>query len=654
MTKSLRLFQRVGNTLASAGLLVLTGCGSGSSTPATTAMAPVVPAALAPADPVMVAPVLAATMLSGTVAAGAPMVHATVTVKDANGLTRTSAVGVDGSYSGISTAGLTAPFILQACGLVDANYTCFHSVVQQPGVANVTPLTQATVALALGSNPAAAFTTGTVPSAADLGTQAARLATALADLLARAGISGVDFATSAFAADRSGMDKVLDSVHVSTGTDGATSKSFVQVEGITGSGNAFFDKDTANGTLAAGSGADTDLKGISTVFVDGMSYAMSAPDQATCAARMTAADIFDPAFSLDLDGKVPVARSTAPAVLCQFAGMSGLLGGMVANPILRDCDFTTDVARKICTVGFNIVNGETSFEGAELAVVLRPGAAWKLLGRDSPYDIHVSAAIQRTSRVDLPAGAAATAETTYTRALSFDISAENAVSSTGIRAAKVFQRNLDGSGWEATPLVTLVLTDACIAQVQNGERARLSTGGGCGSSWLSLGDSGASDADAAAGDLLVDNFYRRGRKVKIELYADVAATGTPVVVVKRVDGIPPKFAALAGFAWIELDAASKAALTALDASAATLAATWTPNSLVSGKDATLCLAGSCQGTDRAGHDDIINGHASQALTLTSKPASAAAYKMLSLYGRNTEQLGVSTNYISCGGAPSCH
>ncbi|HAT30428.1 MAG TPA: hypothetical protein DCW29_06095 [Janthinobacterium sp.] len=83
--------------------------------------------------------------------------------------------------------------------------------MQQPGVANVTPLTNANLALALGGDPAA--------------------------LLARAGIANANFATSAFAADRAGKDKVLDSVKIGTGTDGATSKAFVQMEGIIGSGN---------------------------------------------------------------------------------------------------------------------------------------------------------------------------------------------------------------------------------------------------------------------------------------------------------------------------------------------------------------------------------------------------------------------------------
>ncbi|MFD2273151.1 hypothetical protein ACFS07_24105 [Undibacterium arcticum] len=345
-----------------------------------------------------------------------------------------------------------------------------------------------------------------------------------------------------------------------------------------------------------------------------------------------------------------VNKANAPEMICKFAGLNNLLGGMVANPILRDCDFTTDANRKVCSVGFNIVNGDASFDGAELAVVLRAGAAWKLLGRDAVYNINVGAAIQRTSRVDLPAGDAANAQTFYTRALTFDVTANDGVSSTGVRAAKIYQRNQDGSGWEATPLVTMTLSDACIAQLQPGEKkARLSIGDNCGSSWLSLGDTIDGQNAAAIGDHLIDNFYKRGRKVKVELFPNVAATGTPVVIIKRVEGVPPKYAALASFPWMEMDAEAKAALSAYDGAAASFTVSWARNRIVSGKDVSFCLAGGCQGSSRGGHEDIVNGHTSQVIAMTNKPANAAAYKAVSIYGRNSDQLGVSTNYVSCGG-----
>ena len=631
MSNKLASFLRAGASVACASSVLLSACGGGSSTP--------------------VAPVLAPASMSGTVAVGSPMLNATVSVKDANGAIRSVAAGADGSYSGLSTDGMTAPFSLQACGVVDANYTCFYSVVQQAGVANVTPLTNANVALAMGSDPAALFaqSAAAAPDAAALEAQRLKLKTALADVLAKAGIGNVDFATTAFTADRTGMDKVLDSIKISTGTDGATSKSFVQMEGIIGSGNVFLDQTAVSGTLTAGSGADVNLTGISAIFVAGLSFAISAPDQATCTSRLAAANIFDDAFSLDIDNSVLLTKASAPAMICQFATVGGVLGGAVANPVLRDCDFTTDATQKICTVGFNIVNGDASFDGAEMAVVLRPGAAWKLLGRDSPYDIHVGAAIQRSSRIDLPAGA----QTNYSRALTFDISGANASSATGVRAAKVYQRNLDGSAWEATPLVSLTLSDACIAQLQPGDKARLSVGGSdCGGSWLSLGNSGDGATSAAAGDQLIDNFYKRGRKVKVELYANVAASGTPVVLIKRVDGVPPKFAALAGFPWMEMDAASASALIAYDGKAPTFTVSWIKNAIVGGKDITFGLAGDGT-TSQAGHDDIVGGHNSVAITMNNQPAGATAYKMVSIYGRNSDQLGVSTTYISCGGAANC-
>ena len=598
----------------------------------------------------------AATTLGGTIAVGAPMLNATISVKDAQGVVVSAAVGADGSYSGLSLAGLVAPFSLQACGFIDGNYGCYYAVVGQAGTGNVTPLTNATVALALGSDPAALFAAAggaSAPSAAALDTQAAKLRSALADLLAKAGVgAGVDFATTPFDADRTGMDKVLDAVKVSTGNDGT--KTFVQVEGKLGSGNAFFDPNApGSGALSAGTDLDVDLRGISHVFVDGLSRAISESTEEKCVATMTAADIFDAAFALDMDQGVHVDKASGPAMICHFAALQGLLGGVFANPVLKDCDFASDPANKVCIAGFNIVHGDVRFEGAELAVVLRTGAAWKLLGRDSPYDIHVGAAVQRTVRVDLAAGSPDNLPQ-YTRALQFDIAGSDGTSATGVRAAKVYQRNVDGTLWEPNPLVTLVLTDACIAQVQSGDVARLGLlGSSCGASWLSLGDSGQPDA-AALGDALIDNFYKRGRKVRIDLFATVGATGTALAsIVKRVEGVPPKFAALASFPWLELDVKTRDDLKTFDGVAPTFTASWTPNPTVSAHDITFCLGGNCQGASRAAHTGVVLGRSSVVMTLEARPAGAASYKLISLYGRDHDQVGVSTNYVSCGGAASC-
>lgn len=620
-------------------VFILSACGGGGG--ATTAT-------VTPPPPVVVAP---PPTLSGTVAVGAPMLNATVTVKDANGLTVTDTVAADGSFSAIKLTGMLAPFSIQACGMVDANYVCIYSVASAAGVANVTPLTNASVALALGSDPAGMFAATAAkpaPTSAELDTQKARLKTALAGLLAKIGISNVDFTSTAFNADRTGMDKLLDSLKIRTGTDGGSNKTFVQMEGLIGSGNVFLDKDASQGSITAGAANDVDLKGISSIFVQGLSFAISASDRATCVSRLNAADIFDDSFSLKFEDHLMLNKSNAAAMICQFAQSAAILGGHVANPVLRECDFSSDPNKKMCVVGFNMINGDVSFDGAELAIVLRSGGTWKLLGRQSAYDIHIGSAVQRTSRVDI------VAEPSYMRALTFDIGGDDGVSATGVRLAKVFQRNLDGSGWEATPLLTLTLSDACIAQLGAEQKARLSIGGSCGSSWLSLGDTGEGANAAAKGDQLIDNFYKRGRTVKLQLFNNLAASGTPVEIIKRVDGVPPKFAALASFPWLELDAASKTTLLNYDGAAASLSMSWIANRTVSAKDISLCLAGGCVGSERGGHAEIINGRNSQVINVQNKPGSATAFKVIGLYGRNSEQLGISSNYVSCGGVANCY
>jgi hypothetical protein len=571
------------------------------------------------------------TSLSGTVAVGAPMLNGTVTVKGANGVSSTASAGADGSYSGLSLDGLTAPYRVQACGLVDGNYTCYYSVVNAAGTANVTPLTHASVSLALGEDAAAMFETGGVaPDTAALDAKKLLLKEKLGPILSGLGldIGNLDFATSAFTANRTGMDKLLDAVKITTGSD------FVQVEGHIGSGNVYLGTDgSTSGALSGGAGLSVDLQGISNVFAS-MSSAIGAASESLCAEQMTAAGIFDAAFSLTIDGGSAITASTASEAICHIANLGGLLGGVIASPVLGDCDFAG--ADKTCSVGFDIVKGDVVFEGAELAVVLRSGAAtWKLLGQDSPYEIHVNAAAQRTLRVDIDSP---TPE--YYRALSFDVGNGGGT----VHVARVYQRDEAGTGWDSSPLVVLDRGDS--ACVSSGTPRLTIQGGSCGSSWLSLQGNGAS------GDALIDAFYKRGRQVKIDLYSDDAGTALVTSVIKRVEGVPPKLAALASVPWLELDAATKAALVSYDGFSPNFTASWLPSRAVGGKDITFCLSGDCSGSNRAAHDDVSNarsGVSSKTLTLSSVPSGASAYKQIALFGRDREQMGIQTNYVSCGG-----
>ncbi|MFN0185275.1 MAG: hypothetical protein ACKVQR_15800, partial [Aquabacterium sp.] len=94
------------------------------------------------------------TALSGTVAVGAPISDGRVRVLDSTGAVVASDIVVadDGSYTIPALSG-TAPYRIEACGNVGANWQCIYSVAQGPGTANVTPLTTATVLLATGQTP---------------------------------------------------------------------------------------------------------------------------------------------------------------------------------------------------------------------------------------------------------------------------------------------------------------------------------------------------------------------------------------------------------------------------------------------------------------------------------------------------------------------
>jgi hypothetical protein len=95
------------------------------------------------------------------------MLNATVTIMGANGQSVSASADASGDYAKLDVTQLTTPYRIQACGLADGQYQCYYSVVQAAGVGNVTPLTDATVALAVGGNASTVFT-GTAPSASAL------------------------------------------------------------------------------------------------------------------------------------------------------------------------------------------------------------------------------------------------------------------------------------------------------------------------------------------------------------------------------------------------------------------------------------------------------------------------------------------------------
>jgi hypothetical protein len=576
------------------------------------------------------------------------MLNATLTVMGANGRTVSTPVADTGSYANLNISALTAPYRLQACGVADGQSACFYSFAQSGGVANVTPLTDATVALALAANASTLFS-GSTPTAAAMAKSETALQNLLGPVLTAAGLSaGSDFTTAPFTANHTGMDKVLDAIKVSTGqNNGAT---FVQLQGVVGYGNAYVDSQgNQSGSLSGSSlisGMGVDLTSISTIF-NALNSAVGSSSVAACTSTVSAQVPIDPAFTLNINNagqQTAVTALNAASSLCALAGNNGFLGGKVENPVLISCDFSG--ADKICTVGFDLTNGTLNLQGPQMAVVLRQGSAtWKLLGQENPYGITVDAAVQRTLRVDI-----SNPQPGYARAISFDI--PTAVSGTAMapHAAKVYEHDASGTGsWDlSAPIVTLN-DSGC-----TGQPNLTVVGSNCGGEWLSL-DS-FNNSDLSSGDALINALYLRGRDLRIDLYSDTAATAFITSVYVRINGVPPESAELPGLAWLNLDAPSQSALAAFDSSTTTsntLNVSWAPNTVVIPHDLTLCVDSAC---NSQAHTEL-SGSSSQtsaALNLSGMSIATTGYKRLSLFGRDREQVGYENDYLTCPpGSSSC-
>ncbi len=237
----MRLFTRslVPFSLGAVALAMLSACGGGSDSSTPPVAPPVAPTA---------------THLTGTAAVGAPMTQGKLRVLDATGavVAHDITINDDGTYDAGALTG-TAPWRVEACGYTGANYGCIYSVAQAAGTANVTPLTTAMITLATGQTPDTIMT-GSAPSATALGAAQTQLQTGLASTLSDSGVaSNFDFTTGTLAAGtRSGYDRILDAVHVTTGTDDGA---FVQVTPRLGDGNLYLTTGSTTGTITTSAGA---------------------------------------------------------------------------------------------------------------------------------------------------------------------------------------------------------------------------------------------------------------------------------------------------------------------------------------------------------------------------------------------------------------
>ena len=178
--------------------------------------------------------------LSGTAAVGAPLMNATVTVRDSDPSTadRTATTSANGSYS-VDVSGLVAPYVLRVTGAVAGKQHTLYSAATAAdvnGTINITPLTDLIVANTAGTKASDCFTNfttvtgGSAPSAkitsAQLNLAEADLETSLKKILTADGVAvNVDLLRTKFSANSTGLDLALD--HLNVNVDPTTAKAAI-------------------------------------------------------------------------------------------------------------------------------------------------------------------------------------------------------------------------------------------------------------------------------------------------------------------------------------------------------------------------------------------------------------------------------------------
>ena len=621
-------------TLGAVALAMLSACGGGSDS----AAPPVTP----PPPPVT------PTHLSGTAAVGAPMTQGTLRVLDATGavVAHDITINADGTYDAGALTG-TAPWRVEACGYAGANYGCIYSVAQAAGTANVTPLTTAMITLATGQTPDGIMANGaSAPTAVALNAAQTQLQTGLAATLTDAGVAAnFDFTTGSLAAGtRSGYDRILDAINITTGNDAGA---FVQVQPRLGDGNLYLTTGTTTGTITTAPGAaELPLGGLETLFTRmtaAVAGASSCTDTATGLSTIMASD----ARMQGLSGGANVS-----AGLCEFfghgdGGAGAMWGARFVSPTLGKCDLTGSAP--LCAVSFALqyVDGSIENVGTGMGVVYRD-SRWQFYGSLLPIQINANAAVQRGVRVDDP-----TTPIQYSRALQFDIERTDGVACAVLKARDDSHSTI--AIYKIYPAagerMSLWTTDG----MGNGASVDPSVGSlrGADDTWMQL-------PQGAVGDDVIRKFYRWGSTIDVAIYSD-AACSAPVVIEGKssfpvdIAGMPPVDAGLASLAWGSLTADTVTALEALTLDGGhtgSFTGSWTFADGVTGfNENTVCSAGNCgEGSDvRLGQTRLRPGVRTNTTPLHAPTTALAAgdFKMFILGGRDASGMNIESSFFSC-------
>lgn len=564
-----------------------------------------------------------------------------------------------GAYGPIT---LTAdgPFRVEACGSVGDKPICLWGATSNGGTLHLTPLTSAITVLASGQSPETLMT-GAAQGLSDaaLASAQTQLRTALAPALADAGLAS-DFdllAGSLTAGAHTGYDRVLDTVGVGLGLD---SKAFVSLSSRLGSGTAYLEPGTTQGSLSFdAAAAGVDLTGLDALFAK--MIAATANVNACQSGQSGLVTVFDAnaRSSIDAVSSAFVGASQASQVVClRMNGVLGegevMFGGKLLPTTLGRCDF--GAGDPLCRVSFvyQTSKGYQRRLGVEQVAVKRP-SGWTFLGNRLEVQATAAARLVLTRRID------STAPDSYGRYLDVSIPAVGVSGGGVLQCARVSQKDTSGAD---VPL-------ALFKKAGNGE-------------YLSLWSVSSSDATpsldpfsgatrgnsivavpvpaGAAGDAVARNFARAGRALKIELFQD-SVCATPLggldgdaISVELAGLLPVAATAHSGQPWPALSAASVSALAGLKGAVnakVSYGPIWTfPRGGLAVNRAALCTDTACN--TKLNELELAANATSAALntTLGNTALNASDYKLLRVTGRMPDGLVLQLNAQSCGAQTS--
>lgn len=326
-------------------------------------------------------------IISGTAAAGAPIIGQ-VTVKAANGAMRTVDIRTDGSYS-IDVSGMTAPFVFRAQGQVGGREIILVSAATSADInntINITPFTDLIVANMAGQLASTYFNSPDFAglTAAELNDAKTVLTQRLLPVLGSLGMdAGFDLLRTAFSANHTGIDAVLDAVRVTVDPDTNTAliQDLINNTSITDNLTDKTDSSTIPAPVVGLEGPATDLQLIEAqfaVFNNLFASGLPSPENATLQGLF----VTDGSF---LDG-----GQDLETFLNEITSEPEIVGAALLSPaIVEYIDANT---MKIAFL-FRESDGsiEPALDGDNVFVMKKQDGAWRIAGNGRPFDIDVDA-----------------------------------------------------------------------------------------------------------------------------------------------------------------------------------------------------------------------------------------------------------------------